>query len=338
MSNFTLYVHVGSGKAGSSAIQKALLQHSEDLKSKKVKYLGLMLEHLEDSGQAWQRVYGWPIMNKKKQKYQSAFMDVLTEGLSTCREQGYESAVISNESFFTQFDFLQKIADVCDALNVELKVIAYFRNQVSWMVSAYKQWGIKHKTYPGVVKSFDTWAKERPLNFSRVAYKWRTQCAENFIIKNYDAERELVKNFLLTCNVDISEIDLKEASINKTPDNLALSLWAYYNSQFEGEVLPGELEPVLKRSGVADKEIKKIDYNDLIPNDNEVGWLYEEYAEDLKQLNEELSLAGEKALEFPEKTSMFAHVSKDELIAALLMIVTKHDAEIRQLRNKLKNS
>ncbi|MBB3142626.1 hypothetical protein [Halomonas organivorans] len=334
--SFTLYVHVGSGKAGSSAIQKTLAKHSKELESQGVKYLGLMLERFENPSASWQKPYGWPIYRKNPSKNLAELIDCLRVNISSMISNGWRAAIWSNESLFGQFDLLEEVRKLGVELSFDVKVVCYFRNHVSWALSAYKQWGIKHKTYSGRIQSFNEWHRSRGINFSSVAKRWRSLFGESFIVKNYDSENDLALGFLELCGVDVSSVGYSRSLENKTPQKLPLTLWAIYNNQFEGEVLPDQLQPFLKRSGLLDSEIKGVSYNSLMPSVSDSEDLAESYTDDLTKLNEILADSGEPPLKFSSAHKAEDPVSQDDLIAALLMALVKHDAEIRGLRRKLK--
>lgn len=334
--SFTLYIHVGSGKAGSSAIQDALSKHSEGLEKQKSKYLGLMLERLGDEDFAWKKSYGWPVFQSNIELYKPELIDVLGSSIKELMDDGWNSAIWSNESFFGQVELIEDVMRLGKDVGFETKVVCYFRNHVSWSVSAYKQWGIKHKTYEGPIQSFQDWKNGRGINFSRVATRWKRAFGENFLIKNYDADKNLVENFLTLCNIDVDKINLVSRVANKTPEGVPLSLWALYNNQFKGEVLPNSLQPLLKRSGILDHPIKGVSYNEILPKEQDLIDLKEAVSGDLVKLNEILVDAGEPPLQFPESNMIPDEVSRDDILAALLMMLVKHDNEIRSLRRKLK--
>lgn len=335
--SFTLYVHVGSGKAGSSAIQKALLQHAKKLAEKKVKYLGLMLENMSGNDAEWKKPYGWPVYLSNSKKYKNELLLQLEEGVAELVNHGYKTAVWSNESLFGQVDLLRDIKALGKKAGFNVKIICYFRNHTSWAISAYKQWGIKHKSYSGPIKPFSEWSKERPVVFSVLADRWSRDFKEDFIIKNYDADKNLVSNFFNIVNPDNNDFLDVDVVANKTPDRLILSLWALYNNQFSDEVLPNQLEPLLQRSGILNHDIVGVSLDELFPSDSDVRDLNERCKDDLASLNAILTASGEPNLKAPESLEERETVTSNDLIAALLFMLEKHDKEIRQLKQKLKN-
>lgn len=139
--SFTLYIHAGSGKTGSTAIQQSLTDCEKQLEGQKVKYLGLMLEGINNPTEEWQQPYGWPVFAKDKQRNMQELVNILKHSISELNQKGWHSAIWSNEALFGEFNLLGKVKEIEKELDVKVKVICYFRNHVSWTVSAYKQWG-----------------------------------------------------------------------------------------------------------------------------------------------------------------------------------------------------
>src|SRR5437667_280063 len=76
----------------------------------------------------------------------------------------------------TGFTASAKVAPAFNAVadRVQLEIVAYLRRQDRWAVSAYKQWGIKHKTYEGPVQPFTKWFNPEECDYLTVLNRWHS--------------------------------------------------------------------------------------------------------------------------------------------------------------------
>jgi len=78
------------------------------------------------------------------------------------------------------FRFWKEVKLLCEKTNVDLNVIAYYRNPDSYLKSAYMQWNIRHKIYEGDLKTFEDWKKE----YSPVQYSVTMRAMQKALGKN----------------------------------------------------------------------------------------------------------------------------------------------------------
>ena len=100
----TLVVHIGIGKAGSTAIQTHLLRNRDQLKQAKLRYWGLNLEHTKGKKPfAWQIPGGIGILQKMSPpQAREQLKSALLEAVETIPE-GHQ-AIWSNESIYEHQD------------------------------------------------------------------------------------------------------------------------------------------------------------------------------------------------------------------------------------------
>src|SRR3546814_15994242 len=100
----------------------------------------------------------------------------------------------SNESFFDRnAQILEAFALLRDELDVT--VVAYIRRHDSWARSAYMQWGLKHKTYTGRLKSFREWAIGGAPKFAEKLQAFNHLGVSKIILRNLDAVDDSVTDF-----------------------------------------------------------------------------------------------------------------------------------------------
>lgn len=328
-----LIIHVGMGKTGSSSIQKTLRVARPALEQQGIKYLGLMLEHLElPINYEWHKVSGWgdyidldsSQANRELAHALQYADDRLPENLHTL--------IWSNESLF---DCLPAIKEALEAVKerYEVEVIGYIRRPDSWVFSAYLQWGIKHKAYAGSLKPFRAWAVSQPWAISEKVDAWcRISIKPSFY--NFDAIEDVSSHFVsetLSLNEDVIP-SLRE---NDTPPPPAMSLFACYNSLKEGEVLPDELEPLLQNAGLYQKMQKSVPYNKLLPSDEDISAYVERHAKEIEYINKFFSENKQPVFDLSTLKNKDYNVSPWDSNRALLQLIFHLSKEIDQLKSRL---
>jgi hypothetical protein len=152
MSHFphSVILHIGKGKTGSSSIQQFLQTNRDILES-----CGILLVLPEIPAAGYQLSdFSHP------EKYHQA-LQYLKE---FSQERHFSTILWTNETFeHLTVDFIYRFREMFPASS--FRIIVFLRRQDQWIQSAYCQWGVKHKIYPGPVKSFDAFLNER-LKFS----------------------------------------------------------------------------------------------------------------------------------------------------------------------------
>lgn len=333
LSNFELIAHIGSGKTGSSSIQKTLSSNAETLKDHKVHYLGLMCEQAPEHQYSWQKPAGWPEWLKlPPERAGHELLEVLAKSIGILKESGISKAIWSNESIFGNHQKILPILHELHKMGAKISIIVYIRRHDSWLRSAYLQWGLKHKTYKGPVKSFNEWIKTQGVNFSGGLKPWIEADWINLAVRNFDTCDDVVRDFLAYYEIDAG-IALKRE--NETPHPVALSLWATFNSQFEEPMLPVHLQRLLQQSGILDQEPIDCDFGSLLPSDADIADASKTCEEDKHAVNTILERFGQPPLvETPLSTKQY-HVNQNQINAALLLMLKKQNEQINSLRNRL---
>lgn len=337
LSEFELIVHIGTGKTGSSSIQKTLALQSNVLAQQKTAYLGLMCENAPESGKrySWQVMSGWTQFKAvdpdvAKQQMISALEDAITN----LKKLGFTQAIWSNESLFSDGRAIVPILYELHLLGIKINVIVYIRRHDTWARSAYLQWGIKHKTYEGPVKSFKEWHQTHAVNFSSGLKPWLNNSWINLSIRNFDTCNDVVADFLSCCDLDTSNIDVLRE--NTTPNPVALALWSIYNSQFEPPILPSELQGLLQRGGILDKTPLGCDFMSLLPTAEDIDRVVAIAAEDREFINQQFRANGQPDMEACASRSETMTVTQDQINAALLLLIKQQNDRISKLTRQIK--
>lgn len=322
-----LIIHIGMGKTGTSSIQRSLFLASDALKKNKVSYWGYSLELCPIKLYDWQSLsVDWDRLNNKTNK--EAFLYQLTEcfkkNINYEVQNGAEKIIWSNERLIDNPDFLiPALKEIQDLVN--LKIICYFRNPADWAGSAYAQWGIKHKTYPGKIKTPKEFFEYWPVDYSKKIILYLRIFKGKVSLYNYSALKEsIVFHFS-----KILKIDLKDSKENSSISNEELYLRFLFNNEISRPTLPSAFDKYLKL-GINDEFISYEDfYNNYLNTVNK-----EEFNTD--GINEILLGYGEESFEKKIKKKKVKPLDKDMLIKLLLncLIRSGQDANKSELNER----
>ncbi|UVO50892.1 hypothetical protein M0208_10320 [Sphingomonas sp. SUN019] len=265
-----LILHAGLGKTGSSAIQKYLRDHAATLSAEGVNYLGMQIER--------------PVRDALDFSAGDNIADALTtppgEGqhvrdrLLTLLRTKIAAAPAAHTHVWSQVslsgaaDLMRPVIDEL-ARGLDVTVILYFRHKADWLASAYAQWGIKHKTYPGPMRSFaeflplaDKWGAD----YRRVIDSWRAVAGATVEIRSYDMVDDVVADFLTATGIaSDSPSDGSGDRHYVTPDDAVLTLFKLHQGQTDDTALPGDLALLFDALGLANRTHREVDPDISIP-------------------------------------------------------------------------
>ena len=335
MENFELVVHIGAGKTGSSSIQKTLEASSARLSEKGIAYLGLMLEHASEQKYEWQTPGGWPmLMSTGPQVAQQQLGEMLGRAVDDLRAKGVRRAIWSNETIFGNHNLVIPVLEQIQEKGVKVKVVLYVRRHDAWIRSAYLQWGIKHKTYQGPVKSFREWRKTNRISYSDGIRYWKDKPWIEFSVRNFDTCGDVTTDFLSWLGLDKDSVKISRD--NEAPNPVALAMWALYNTQFGPPMLPAHLQKLLKRSGLLDRQPKDCDLDSLMPTPEDIAAVAAECIHDKQETNKVLAESGQPPMgETPLAHKDFS-VTQNQINAALLLMIKHQADELALLRKQLR--
>lgn len=331
---FDLIVHIGTGKTGSSSIQKSLSANQARLGEHHVRYLGLMGEETTPQRYPWQIAGGWPELAKLgTATAQQQLGQLLSELVTELRDGGYHAAIWSNETIFGNGAIVIPILERLQADGVSVKIIAYVRRHDAWAHSAYLQWGVKHKTNTGPVMSFREWYSSRQVRFASGLDIWLEREWSQLSVRNFDACADVVADFLDHNGLHHPGTVIRRE--NETPNAVVLALWALFNSQFDEQMLPIHLQRVLKRAGLLEHSTVDVDFLSLLPDQEDIDRVREDCAEDRQRLDAILARFGQPPIEISPLAVRRMQVTQNQINAALLLIIKQQSDELTRLHRRL---
>ncbi|MFV8422592.1 hypothetical protein, partial [Vibrio parahaemolyticus] len=129
----TLFLHVGYGKTGSSAIQSWLANNSANLATQGFSYTIKDTESIQyrvSSGNGGP-LNGFLVGLRNEEQFKQHYFN-----------HDLANTIISSETLSLSPDSIFKLENFCKTNGIELKVIAYVRDLADWTYSAYVQ-GVK---------------------------------------------------------------------------------------------------------------------------------------------------------------------------------------------------
>ncbi len=307
----TLYLHIGTPKTGTTAIQQICWDNADALSKR-----GICYPHFSYEYPRVQRrrnghfLVGQVFSNGKRKK--SLENQIREEGVAKVLDyfESFESVVLSDENLWTAFARrgtgpLLYLKQRCDEKGVCLKVIVYLRRQDDLLESWCKQ-QIKE-----IDRSFSKSSVEETYEGMKTSFQYyRNVCElanvvgkENLVVKRFDrsdfANGTVQGDFFGILGVD----DISDLKVNHEEPNTSLSgnvveiVRALVNS---AEFTPGFRQTVKKAARFASNSAEP-SYRPAFISDDEAKVFMERFAEDNAKLAEEYFGTEQGALFRPRK-------------------------------------
>ncbi|QYK40372.1 MAG: hypothetical protein KF887_13185 [Paracoccaceae bacterium] len=332
-----LILHIGAGKAGSTAIQFALKRNPQVLAGQNAAYVGLMLEHVPGATQHDWCVEGQPNRFFRQPPRERARVDeevyrVIRDGLDRFAAAGVDRVVWSNEAFLPNSERIIAIIQRLARDGVPLRIVCYVRRHDKWARSAYVQFGLKGKMYPGPIRSFAEWVESHPVAFADQVDTWRSAFPGVVELYNVDAVDDAVSHF---CGIaDLSGIPSMRA--NEAPSNPLLAAYVVHNSQID-QPAPPELMATLiapmRISGPRQSTVAPLEA--LLPTTADLLALQETCRADFDRLNALLAEQGQPPLTFDTPDEQRRSVTPWEMDRLLLQMVLSLQKQVNELKAEL---
>lgn len=330
----TLYVHIGSGKTGSTSIQKTLKSNSNFLSQNNTFYWGLMCEESPIRLYDWQIPYGWPELSKQDDA-EVQLERLLIESIENLKDKGVHKIIWSNESIMENPELFINVLNKIKSNFIKVHIIGYLRRNDAWARSAYIQWGIKHKTYQGNIKPFKEWFTPEKVSFYQYIKIWAAQPWDGFSIRNFDALTDVTKDFIDYIGLKGSYLNIRD---NDAPSDVALYLWGLYNNQSGPPILPEELYGLIQKTGALDSKIKAFDFESLFPGNEDLKRVRELTVDDRKSINQVLASCGQPQFNESELKDRTYSVTNSQIHLSLLNLLKKQQDEIEGIKKALKEN
>jgi len=332
-----LIFHIGAGKTGSSSIQKSLRKNDLKLKEQGVWYLGMMLGSTAVQKYSWQQQASSIVVEDfhklSEDEATNQILDVLQPIIALAKEKHYHTLIWSNESFFgRKYNFTNALKALQDQ-NINIEILIYVRNYVSWAQSAYIQWGLKHKTYEGKIQSFSEWIKNKIPFFHHDIHRLDVKLPNVIKVRNMSACQDVVLDFYHYIGLEENTLDAFRD--NDSPNNTELFLRSLFNSKFNAKVLIKRYDNLFGNNISYDITPENFLQN-ILPTENDFLKINKIIQEDQFRMNKLLLKQGQPILIEKSTNPRSSQVNTNELIMALSDIIMKQAKRIDIIETKLK--
>src|SRR5690606_21921471 len=199
---------------------------------------------------------------------QEQVYEVITQSILHFDKTGIHTLVWSNEWFWGRYDVVTNPLKILEKSGHKVSVVAYVRRHDARAKSAYSQWGIKHKTYKGVLIPFNEYVENRPVKFYGVVKQWLEQFGENFIIRNFDSANDVVDDFLDAVGIDKEGIVKKRVNESLGPEEMLVR--AIFNNVRANDVMPVAFDRLFHTIKVDFKRDPVEWMKSLLPSDDDL--------------------------------------------------------------------
>ncbi len=327
-----LIVHVGNGKTGTTSIQQTLAKGGDALAAQGARYLGFALENCSARKKLpWQThgTFQELLLHADLHTAHVQLYRQLQAELEALAAQGITRAIWSNEALFQQSAATVHALKRLQNEGITVRIIGYVRRHDQWARSAYAQWGIKHKIYPGPVKTFAEWVEARSLALARAVNVWESHFGPAFELRNFDAIPDVTVDFLEFCGLQ----GVPAIRAYETPGTDVLAAWALYNSRQPDPQSPAAFERIVRHAGITDPDSPKLpEIPALMPSEEQLDGLLATYREDIDEINALLVAKGQPPFTTAPRKRKPAETTPWEMDQILLKMVFSLQEQVFQLR------
>jgi hypothetical protein len=244
----------------------------------------------------------------------------------------------SNESVYEMGSVFQPvIRDLALKHDLTFHLIAYARNMPSYIQSAYKQWGVKHKTNRGGIQPFTTWLQQSKKFLSYPTYleSWDKLFPDQFHVFNYDSIEDVVSHFFLHSGLPALATPAKAERQYSTPDELFLAIYALHNNRFSDPALPTRVSKLLSENQLLGDNFILPSLSSLYPSIKDLEDESSFISEQTDLINNILRRHNQPPLSIDLTESPVSHSDESSLVAGILSIllalIIQQDNRIKQL-------
>lgn len=326
-----LVLHIGAGKTGTTAIQNALKADAGVLAQRRVNYLGLMFENFAERRFHWQRpatihfFHALPVTVGARE-----FSTLLRECLRASDLSA--TLVLSNESFFGQNAAVIRALRPFVEEGLELTVVAYVRRHDQWVKSAFIQWGIRHKTYPGPQQSFAEWDNPSRNAFYPKLKPWLDAFGKRVRVRNYDAVDNVVSDFYAL--VGLGEKENPERRY-QAPQASELALRALYNQLSPGKNSPQHFDRVFGSTTTMAMAPLGEWLGGLLPSEGDLRRVIEQAGADREQVNAILAGQGQPLLSTGTSPQRPLEIDTEAMLVMMFQALVRQAGELDRVKARL---
>lgn len=316
--------HIGMGKTGTSSIQRALQTGTEQLTEHNAQYLGMWFDIVAPRFRGHEGLDTFCKSSAETQE--SAATTFLSTLAGMERSSGANTFILSNEGLFGEGEALRPFLEALRQ-KADVKLVAYMRNAREWLPSAYAQWGVRHKTYPGPIQPFRDRAKLLIGQYNGIR-AWHQHFSDILVVRTHTKSIDVVADFSEVIGIPLGT-GVRHLERSEPAE---MVLQAMFNNRFEKPVLPDRFRRNIVGAG---RQIKSVDEMAKLCFDHEgIDELVSDRAGlfDFVRENIGIDLASG---EDPEARTIDRDALRDRILDYLIEITFLQAQRIQKLENEL---
>lgn len=253
-----LILHIGYGKTGTTAVQGWLSRNQTRLAEKGILDCGTSLQSEALGDPFAPRV---PQLNALLNSDLEGTTQRIADNLLRVADQ-YQAVVWSSEFLLHRPELISGLAALLRD-RFEIEIVIYLRGHVDWLLSAYAQWAIKHRSASreSYVVPFDHFVAMRvgELDYVRMLDSWSSIDGATLNARSYDAVGDIVADFTSVLGVDATDFPEDPRRSNENLGRAQLALLKVIQENTDSNVDYQRFATMLARAGAARPDIHPVD-------------------------------------------------------------------------------
>lgn len=321
--------HLGMGKTGTTSLQYHLAKSNDLLASQNALYIG---RHFGNIKPRYNSVAGTNTFLDSDAKTMEENAAAFTEFFEHKHKmKGCDTFIWSNEIFFPKVTSMAPFISAL-AKDHDVKLIVYLRDPIDWLPSAYTQWGVRHKQYPGEIKSFEEWGRILIKRYEPIR-DWKHTFGDLLEVRKFDKNIDVVDDFADVIGLKIKDNNERKLMRSEQAETI---LRGMFNTRINGEGLPRIFnQAVLDTDRITPNSTRAMIKQSFDFSAREK--IVEEKAPLFDFIREELNIDFTSSEQRPLK-DIDNDALEDRLLDYLIEIVFAQSRRISHIENQLKNS
>ena len=347
-----LIIHIGTGKTGISSIRRSALDSALNLFKHNIFYLGEFFESspgLTTATSDWFQEGVHHLRNQWSTSFEKAFHQSLDDAFSGLPDDSV-SFVLNESLHHLHSPFASSLKQFEERSQIQIKIKAYARNHGDYSVSAYKQWGLKHKTNTGPTLPYTAWCQKFEklfICYGQQLKEWKEVFQDNMMTYNYDLIENVAIHFqnILSSesNNQLVVLEKTTARSNITPGMDRLVLHALANHGVHQQSLPVNLDKLLNKHPLPSPNLDNLELTSLIPTTQDIQALSSSAAiqedqaivDTLLKASNQLPLSDSSQTLNDAQIPQTEHTLSNKVLSNLLNILISQDQTIQGLQDDL---